>query len=64
MNQTDTYYLCNGCGAIAPERNQTPLRVPVRVVDPRSGEEVEAVYILCGHCQTKIQKGQAIRPGS
>lgn len=56
-------YLCNGCGAIAPQQQQEPLRVAVRVVDTISGDEVERPYILCGRCQDKIRKGRAILPG-
>ena len=57
------YYLCNACGAIAPERQQAPLKVAVRVVDPASGDETERPYTLCMRCQNKLRKGQAIMPG-
>lgn len=60
--ESQQFYFCNACGAIAPESNQRPLRVMVRVRNPESGDEIEAIYILCSHCQNELGKGRAVRP--
>lgn len=58
------YFVCNGCLAVVAVTDAagTPQEIPVRVSDPKTGEQTEAVYLLCEVCQRKLDKGQRLHP--
>ena len=55
-------FLCNGCGSIQIAGDAYPAEMMVRVADPRTGEQTEALYLLCRSCKERLGKGKRLHP--